>query len=39
MLDQLFIESDKMKENAITHRPISLMALTARMQDLERRQQ
>ena len=38
-LDQSFIERDKMKEDAIAHRSVQLMALTARMQNFERRQQ
>ena len=36
-LDQSFIEWDKMKEDAIAHRSVQLMALTARMQNFERR--
>jgi len=38
-LNQSFGERDKMKDDAITHLSDQLMALTARMQDLERRQQ
>ncbi len=38
-LDQSFGEKDKMKDDAIAHLSDQLMALTARMQDLERRQQ
>jgi integrase len=38
-LNQSFRERDKMKDDAIAHLSDQLMALTARMQDLERRQQ
>ena len=38
-LNQSFRERDKMKDDAIAHLSDQLLALTARMQDLERRQQ
>jgi integrase len=38
-LNQSFRERDKMKDDAIAHLSDQLMALTARMQDLERQQQ
>ena len=38
-LNQSFRERDKMKDDAIAHLSDQLMALTDRMQDLERRQQ
>jgi integrase len=38
-LNQSFRERDKMKDDAIAHLSDQLMALTARVQDLERRQQ
>jgi hypothetical protein len=38
-LNQSFKERDKMKDDAIAHLSDQLMALTARMQDIERRQQ
>jgi hypothetical protein len=38
-LNQSFRERDKMKDGAIAHLSDQLMALTARMHDLERRQQ
>jgi integrase len=38
-LNQSFKERDKMKDDAIAHLSDQLMALTARMQDLERRRQ
>ena len=38
-LNQSFRERDKMKDDAIAHLYDQLLALTARMQDLERRQQ
>ena len=36
-LNQSFRERDRMKDDAIAHLSDQLMALTARMQDLERR--
>jgi integrase len=39
VLNQSFRDRDKMKDDAIAHLSDQLMALTARMQDLERRQQ
>ena len=39
VLNQLFRDRDKMKDDAIAHLSDQLMALTARMQDLESRQQ
>ncbi len=38
-LNQSFRERDKMKDDAIAHLSDQLMALTARMQDLERGRQ
>jgi hypothetical protein len=38
-LNRSFKERDKMKDDAIAHLSDQLMALTARMQDIERRQQ